>query len=247
MVPLSELATVEYSMEYPMIWRSDRMPTLTVQADLVGDNLPDTVVRALEPSIAALRATLPPGYAVELGGEAEESSKAQLSVVAMVPLMLIIMVTVLMVQLQSFQRLFLVLSVAPLGLIGAVTGLLLMNKPLGFVAILGLIALIGMIARNSVILVSQVDAELARGRTPWDAVVEATSSRFRPIMLTSAAAILGLIPIAPTLFWGPMAYTMMGGLVAATVLTLVFLPALYVLWFRIKELSTDGATSKTSG
>jgi multidrug efflux pump subunit AcrB len=142
-----------------------------------------------------------------------------------------------MVQLRSFQRLLMVLSVAPLGLIGVVAALLVAGKPLGFVALLGVIALIGMIVRNSVVLVVQIDAEIAAGRHPWDAVVEATTNRTRPILLTAAAAILGMIPIAPTVFWGPMAYAIMGGLAVATVLTLVFLPALYVLWFRVKEPS----------
>ena len=149
--------------------------------------------------------------------------------------MLILMLTVLMIQLQSFNRLFLVLSVAPLGLVGVVAALLLSGKPLGFVALLGVLALTGMIARNSVILIDQVEKEKERGRHPWDAVVEATAHRFRPILLTASAAILGMIPIAPTVFWGPMAYAIMGGLAVATLLTLVFLPALYVAWFRIKR------------
>jgi multidrug efflux pump len=147
---------------------------------------------------------------------------------------LLLTLTVLMVQLQGFSRLFLVISVAPLGLIGVVAALLLSGKPLGFVALLGVLALTGMIARNSVILVDQVETEKAHGRHPWDAVVEATTHRFRPILLTAAAAILGMVPIAPTIFWGPMAYAIMGGLAVATLLTLVFLPALYVAWFRIE-------------
>jgi multidrug efflux pump subunit AcrB len=239
-VPLSQLATVEYGTESPLIWRRNRVPTLTVQSDLSPGYLPSEVVQELGPSIKALGTTLPPGYAIAVGGEAEESAGAQSSVAAVVPVMLFLMLTVLMIQLQSFQRLFLVLSVAPLGLIGAVGALLLANKPLGFVAILGLIALIGMIARNAVILIDQIDVEIEHGRPPWDAVVEATSVRLRPILLTSAAAILGLIPIAPTVFWGPMAYTMMGGLAVATGLTLLFLPALYVAWFRVKENQPAG-------
>jgi multidrug efflux pump subunit AcrB len=151
------------------------------------------------------------------------------------------MLVVLMVQLQSFSRLFLVLSVAPFGLIGVVAALLVAGKPLGFVAILGVLALVGMIVRNSVILVDQIDTEIGHGRAPWDAVIEATLHRFRPILLTAAAAILGMIPIAPTVFWGPMAYSIMGGLAVATVLTLVFLPALYVAWFRIREPSPQEA------
>jgi multidrug efflux pump subunit AcrB len=145
------------------------------------------------------------------------------------------MLIVLMIQLQSFQRAFLVVSVAPFGIIGVVAAMLLSGKPLGFVALLGVIALVGMIIRNSVILVDQIVVEAGKGLAPWDAVVEASANRFRPILLTAAAAILAMIPIAPTVFWGPMAYAIMGGLAVATVLTLVFLPALYVAWFRIRE------------
>jgi multidrug efflux pump subunit AcrB len=183
----------------------------------------------------ALSASLPSGYHIEVGGTVEESSKAETSVAAALPLMLILILTVLMIQLQSFNSLFLVLSVAPLGLIGVVAALLLADKPMGFVALLGVLALTGMIARNSVILIHQVEEEKAQGRHPWDAVVEAAAHRFRPILLTASAAILGMIPIAPTIFWGPMAYAIMGGLAVATLLTLVFLPALYVTWFRIKN------------
>jgi multidrug efflux pump subunit AcrB len=165
----------------------------------------------------------------------EESAKSQASIAAVVPLMLLLMAILLMLQLQSFQRLFLVLSVAPLGLIGVVAALIIGNKPLGFVAILGVVALIGMILRNSVILVDQIETEISGGRPPWDAVIEATLRRLRPIVLTAAATILAMIPIASTAFWGPMAYAIMGGLAAATVLTLVFLPALYVVWYRVKE------------
>ena len=232
-VPLSQLASVSYGQELPLIWRRDRVPSLTVQADVAGA-LPATVVKALASKIAELNASLPQGYRVDLGGTAEESAKSQASVLAVVPLMLVLMLTLLMVQLHSFQRLFLVLSVAPLGLIGVVLILIVSNKPLGFVAILGVLALIGMIARNSVILIDQVEIEIAHGLHPWDAVVEATVHRFRPILLTAAAAILGMIPIAPTVFWGPMAYAIMGGLAVATALTLVFLPALYVAWFRLQ-------------
>ena len=232
-VPLSQLASVEYGQEYPQIWRRDRQPTLTVQADVAPGTLPATVVHALAPQFDELKAALPAGYSIAVGGAVEESSKAQLSVLAVVPLMLFLMLTILMIQLQSFHRLFLVLSVAPLGIIGVVAALLASGKPLGFVAILGVLALIGMIARNSVILIDQIETETANGRHPWDAVIEATTHRFRPILLTAAAAILGMIPIAPTIFWGPMAYAIMGGLAVATLLTLIFLPALYVSWFGI--------------
>jgi multidrug efflux pump subunit AcrB len=234
-VPLLQLATVEYSQDWPLIWRRDRNPTLTVQSDLIAGVLPATVVDTLRAKVATLNAELPVGYRIVPGGSVEESAKSTSSVAAVVPAALLIMLIVLMIQLQSFSRLFLVLSVAPFGLIGVVGALLIARKPLGFVAILGVLALVGMIVRNSVILVDQIDTEIAHGRTPWDAVIEATLHRFRPILLTAAAAILGMIPIAPTVFWGPMAYSIMGGLAVATMLTLVFLPALYVVWFRIKE------------
>jgi multidrug efflux pump len=236
-VPLLQLATVEYAQDWPLIWRRDRNPTLTVQSDLVASVLPATVVNDLRGKVQALNAELPAGYAIVPGGTVEESAKSTASVAAAVPAALLIMLVVLMIQLQSFNRLLLVLSVAPFGVIGVVAALLIAGKPLGFVAILGVLALVGMIVRNSVILVGQIDTEIAHGRAPWDAVVEATLHRFRPILLTAAAAILGMIPIAPTVFWGPMAYSIMGGLAVATALTLIFLPALYVAWFRIKEPS----------
>jgi multidrug efflux pump subunit AcrB len=236
-VPLLQLATVEYAQDWPLIWRRDRNPTLTVQSDLVANLLPATVVDALHAKVQALNAALPVGYSIVPGGSVEESAKSTASVAAAVPAAVLLMLIVLMIQLQSFSRLLLVLSVAPFGVIGVVAALLIAGKPLGFVAILGVLALVGMIVRNSVILVDQIDTEMAHGRAPWDAVVEATLHRFRPILLTAAAAILGMIPIAPTVFWGPMAYAIMGGLAVATMLTLVFLPALYVAWFRIKEPS----------
>jgi multidrug efflux pump len=234
-VPLLQLATIEYAQELPLIWRRDRIPTLTVQADVAHGIQPDTVDAALAPDIAAINAELPAGYHVDVGGTAEASAKSQRSVLAAAPLMVFVMLIILMIQLQSFSRLALVLSVAPLGLIGVVAALLLSGRPLGFIAILGVIALIGMIVRNSVILVDQIDTEIAHGHARWDAVVLATTHRFRPILLTAAAAILGMIPIAPTVFWGPMAFAIMGGLAVATALTLIFLPALYVAWFRIHE------------
>ncbi len=244
-VPLGQIASVEYDQEAPIVWRRDRRPTVTVQADLVPGVQAATVVQTLAPKIEALNSSLSDGYRIEVGGTTEESEKAQVSVAAVVPAMLILMLTVLMMQLQSFSRLFLVLSVAPLGLIGVVAALLLAEKPLGFVALLGVLALIGMIVRNSVILIDQIEHERTRGRDAWEAVVEATLHRFRPILLTAAAAILGMIPIAPTIFWGPMAYAIMGGLAVATVLTLVFLPALYVIWFRVEAPHEQRASEAT--
>jgi multidrug efflux pump subunit AcrB len=234
-VPLSQFATFEYEQDYPLIWRRDRVPTLTVQADVAPGALPETVISALAPAVAELSKSLPSSYAIAVGGTVEESAKSQASVIAVVPVMLLIMLTVLMVQLGSFQRLFLVLSVAPLGLIGVVAALLVSNRPLGFVAILGILALIGMITKNAVILIGQIEAEREQGKDVREAAINASSSRFRPIMLTAVSTVLGMIPIAPTVFWGPMAFAIMGGLLVATILTLIFLPTLYVTWFGMKR------------
>ncbi|WP_445216946.1 efflux RND transporter permease subunit [Bradyrhizobium sp. Pa8] len=243
-VPLSQFASFEYDQEFPLVWRRDRIPTLTVQAAIAGDKLPESVVTSLSMAIENFRKSLPSGYSVVVGGTVEESQKSQASVLAVVPVMLFVMFTVLMVQLQSFPRLFMVLSVAPLGLIGVVAALMLSGRPLGFVAILGVLALLGMISKNAVILIGQIDAERALGKTAWDAAVDASSSRFRPIMLTAVSTVLGMIPIAPTVFWGPMAFAIMGGLLVATVLTLVFLPTLYVAWFARDEKVQPSAGSR---
>jgi multidrug efflux pump subunit AcrB len=234
-VPLSQVATFDFDQEYPLIWRRNRVPTLTVQADVAPGGSPEALVSALTPAIAKLNASLPTPYRIALGGTVEESAESQASVFAVVPIMLFLMLTFLMAQLQSFNRLFLVLSVVPMSLVGVVAALLISGKPLGFVAILGILTLIGMIARNAVILIEQIETERKEGREVWDAVIEATLSRFRPIMLTAISTVLGLIPIAPTIFWGPMAYAIMGGFLAGTVITLIFLPAFYVAWFRVKE------------
>jgi multidrug efflux pump len=239
-VPLSQIASFDFAQQYPLVWRRDRVPTLTVQADVAPGVLPETVVDALAPAVAELNARLPAPYRIAVGGTVEESEKSKASVFAVVPLMLFVMITFLMIQLRSFNRLFLVMSVVPMGLIGIVASMLLFHQPLGFVAILGILSLLGMIARNAVILIEQIDFELARGLDTWSAVIEASVSRFRPIMLTAISTVLGLIPIAVTIFWGPMAIAVMGGLLVATILTLIFLPALYVAWFRIKEPAAVG-------
>ncbi len=247
-VPLSQFATFDFQQEYPLIWRRDRVPTLTVQADVVPGGLPETAVAALAPAVKKLNASLPPSYHIATGGVVEESAQSQASVIAVVPVALLAMLTLLMMQLQSFNRVFLVLSVVPMGLIGVVGALLLFQKPLGFVAILGVLALVGMIARNAVLLIEQIEAERKQGKDAWNAVIEAGMSRFRPIMLTAVSTVLGLIPIAPTIFWGPMAFAIMGGLLVATVLTLIFLPALYVAWFRVKEpRSHEGVLASAPG
>ncbi len=234
-VPLSQFATFEYEQDYPLIWRRDRIPTLTVQADVAPGALPEAVIGALAPAVDELVKDLPASYAIAVGGTVEESQKSQASVVAVVPVMLLIMLTVLMFQLGSFQALFLVLSVAPLGLVGVVAALLLSGRPLGFVAILGILALIGMITKNAVILIGQIEAERRQGKDVREAAIDASSARFRPIMLTAISTVLGMIPIAPTVFWGPMAFAIMGGLLVATVLTLIFLPTLYVTWFSLRK------------
>jgi multidrug efflux pump subunit AcrB len=246
-VPLSQFATFGYEQEFPLVWRRDRVPTLTVQADVRPGVLPETVVTALAPQVEALAKKLPRSYRIAVGGTVEESKKSQASVIAVVPAMLLIMLTVLIFQLQSFQRLFLVLSVAPLGLIGVVGALLLSGKPLGFVAILGILALIGIITKNAVILIGQIEAERAQGKDVRQAAIDASSARFRPIMLTAISTVLGMIPIAPTVFWGPMAFAIMGGLLVATVLTLVFLPTVYVTWFELRERALAKAASPCSG
>jgi multidrug efflux pump subunit AcrB len=234
-VPLSQLARLEFRQEYPFVLRRDGSPTLTVRADVVAGQLPETVAAALAPSVEKLNAALPATYHIDIGGTVEESAESQASVLAVLPAMLLAMSLLLMVQLQSFSRLLLVFCIVPMGLIGVIGALLLFDRPLGFVAILGVLALIGMIARNAVILIEQIEIERGEGQHPWDAVVEASLSRFRPIMLTGISTVLGLIPIAITIFWGPMAIAIMGGLLVATLLTLVFLPALYITLFGIKE------------
>ena len=234
-VPLSAVATLNYVQDYPLIWRRDRLPTLTVQGNVKGDVLPATIVKQLQGKIDELNGSLPSGYKIEVGGAVEESAKSEASVMAVMPVVLLLFMATLMIQLENFKHLILVLSVAPLGLIGVIFSLLMTGQPLGFVALLGIVALIGMIVRNSVILVHQIEVERQEGHSDWQAVVNAATLRFRPIMLTAFAAILGMVPIAPTVFWGPMATAIMGGLAVATALTLIFLPSLYILWFGVKE------------
>ncbi|SMF60521.1 Multidrug efflux pump subunit AcrB [Xaviernesmea oryzae] len=245
-VPLSAIANFRYELEQPTIWRRDRIPTITVKAAVIGPTQPATVVEQLRPQVQAFEKELPVGYHVEIGGSVESSADAQGPIVAVAPLMLFIMATILMIQLRSFSRLFLVFAVAPTALIGVVSALLISNAPMGFVAILGVLALIGILIRNSVILIVQIEHLRSEGVAAWQAVVEATEHRMRPIMLTAAAATLALIPISRQVFWGPMAYAMMGGIVVGTVLTLLFLPALYVTWFRIPR-NEDGQAEQAEG
>jgi multidrug efflux pump subunit AcrB len=239
MVPLSQFATFTEEQEFPLVWRRDRVPTLTVRADVVPGVMPDTVVGALEPKIEEFAATLPPDYAVATGGLYEESNISSASVYAVVPLMLVLMLTIMMVMLVSFRRLAMVVCVLPLGLIGVVLSLLLFNQPLGFVAILGILALIGMIAKNAVILIVQIETDRGEGKSVHEAVIASATGRMRPMFLTALSTVLGLIPIAPTVFWGPMAFAIMGGLLVATLLTLVFLPTVYVAVFGNEKTGGD--------
>jgi multidrug efflux pump subunit AcrB len=234
-VPLSQLASIEYTLDESYVWRRDRFPTITVQADVPQGVQAPTAYALNAPAVNALRAKLPPGVKIVDGGTVESSAKANASIAAQMPMMLLVMLIILMFQLQNFQRLWLVLSVAPLGLIGVVVAMLSTHAPMGFVATLGIIALAGMIIRNSVILIDQIEHNRAAGTPAWQAVIDAAEHRLRPIMLTAVAAILGMVPIMHEVFWGPMAYAIIGGLAGATLLTMLFLPALYVAWFRIPE------------
>ena len=234
-VPLEQLATLEYGFEEGIVWHRNRLPTVTVRADLYGAVQASQVVDELAPALAPVRAALPPGYLLEVGGTVEDSARGQASVNAGVPLFLGVVLSLLMLQLKSFPRVLMVVLTAPLGLIGVALFLLLLQRPFGFVAMLGTIALSGMIMRNSVILVDQIEQDIAEGRAPWDAIVEATVRRFRPIVLTAAASVLAMIPLSRSAFFGPMAVAIMGGLVVATVLTVLFLPALYAAWFRVRR------------
>ncbi len=233
-VPLAQLATLSSDFEEGVIWRRDRQRSVIVRANLQGDLQAAVVSQQIDQQLDAIKASLPSGISIETGGAVEESAKGGASVAAGFPLFLIAVLTILMVQLQSFSRVFLVILTAPLGLIGVTIALLLFDKPFGFVAMLGTIALSGMIMRNSVILVDQIEQDRATGVDAWQAIVESTLRRFRPITLTAAAAILAMIPLTSSVFFGPMAVAIMGGLAVATVLTILFLPALYAAWFRVK-------------
>ncbi|MCS3470521.1 multidrug efflux pump [Pseudomonas sp. JUb42] len=234
-VSLSQVATLEYGFEEGVIWHRNRLPTVTVRGDIYGKEQPVTLVKQILPTLDDVRAELPDGYLLEVGGTVEDSERGQKSVNAGVPLFIVVVLTLLMVQLRSFSRMFMVFLTAPLGLIGVTLFLLVFHQPFGFVAMLGTIALSGMIMRNSVILVDQIEQDITAGLTPWNATVEATVRRFRPIVLTALAAVLAMIPLSRSVFYGPMAVAIMGGLIVATALTLLFLPALYAAWFRVKK------------
>ena len=232
-VPLSQIANISYDFERGVVWRRNRTPTITVRATVYGDVQAPAVTAQIDPLLNPIRAKLPPAYSIDIGGAVEDSTRGQKSIAAGLPLFVVVVLTTLMLQLQSFQRVIMVVLTAPLGLIGVTLFLLIFNVPFGFVAMLGTIALSGMIMRNSVILVDQIEQDIAVGHPPWEAVIESTVRRFRPIVLTAAAAVLAMIPLTRSAFFGPMAVAIMGGLIVATALTLLFLPALYAAWFRV--------------
>ncbi|PWE46577.1 efflux RND transporter permease subunit [Pseudomonas prosekii] len=234
-VALSQIATLEYGFEEGIIWHRNRLPNVTIRADIYGKEQPATLVQQILPTLEPIRAELPDGYLLEVGGTVEDSARGQNSVKAGVPLFIVVVLTLLMLQLRSFSRTVMVFLTAPLGLIGVTLFLMVFRQPFGFVAMLGTIALSGMIMRNSVILVDQIEQDIAAGLKPWQAIIEATVRRFRPIVLTALAAVLAMIPLSRSVFFGPMAVAIMGGLIVATALTLLFLPALYAAWFRIKK------------
>ncbi|WP_300630188.1 efflux RND transporter permease subunit [Pseudomonas sp.] len=234
-VALSQIATLEYGFEEGIIWHRNRLPTVIVRADIYGKEQPATLAQQILPTLEGVRAELPDGYLLEVGGTVEDSARGQNSVKAGVPLFIVVVLTLLMLQLRSFSRTAMVFLTAPLGLIGVTLFLLVFRQPFGFVAMLGTIALSGMIMRNSVILVDQIEQDIKAGLAPWQAIIEATVRRFRPIVLTALAAVLAMIPLSRSVFFGPMAVAIMGGLIVATALTLLFLPALYAAWFRVKR------------
>ena len=245
-VPLSQLARIEPTFEEPVLWRRNRDMALTVRSDLADGVQAPYATAQIRPSLQPIVDSLPPGYRIEDGGAIEENDKANKALFAVFPIMFAVMLTLLMIQLQSFSRLFMVFITAPLALIGVVPALLIFQVPFGFVALLGVIALSGMIMRNSIILVDQIDQDVARGVAPWTAIVDATVRRSRPVVATAAAAVLAMIPLTRSVFWGPMAIAIMGGLVVATALTLVFVPALYAAWFRIRRDSPAQAPAEAT-
>ena len=238
-VPLSQIAKLTPTFEEPVLWRRNRELTLTVRADVLDGVQGPAATSKIWPTLQAIVADLPPEYRIEIGGASEETRKSDTALFAVFPLMFVVMLFFLMLQLQSFSRMWMVFLTAPLALVGVVPALLIFKAPFGFVALLGVIALSGMIMRNAVILVDQIDTDIASGTPPTEALVEATVRRARPVVLTAAAAVLAMVPLASSVFWGPMAIAIMGGLIVGTVLTLVFVPALYAAWFRVGRLAED--------
>ncbi|HTP47415.1 MAG TPA: efflux RND transporter permease subunit [Casimicrobiaceae bacterium] len=243
-VPLSQVARVRDVLEEPVLWRRNRDMAITVRADVKDGEQGVSATQSIVPQLKDIQAKLPFGYRIDVGGAVEESDKANKALAAVFPVMLVTILTILMLQLQSFSKMFMVLLTAPLGLIGVVAALLIFQAPLGFVAILGVTALSGMIMRNSVILVDQIREEMELGLDPWNAVLEAAIHRTRPVMLTAAATVLAMIPLARSVFWGPMAIAIMGGLTVATVLTIFFVPALYAAWFKVQRADAGSAADQ---
>jgi len=240
-IPLTQIAKPTFSWEPGVMWRENRDYAITVQSDIVEGLQGATVTNELLPQLKTLEKKWPLGYSIQVAGAVEESAKGQDSIAVGLPIMLFITFTLLMLQLHSFSRSLLVFITGPLGIAGVAGALLLLNRPFGFVALLGVIALMGMIQRNSVILIDQIEQDRANGVPAWNAIVESAVRRLRPIVLTAAAAVLAMIPLSRSVFWGPMAVAIMGGLIVATVLTLLALPAMYAAWFRVKRPEDEAA------
>ena len=237
-VPLEQIAKISYDAEEGLIWRRDLKPTITVQADVIPGVTGNDATKKVYEELKAVRENLPLGYSIDIGGSLERSQISMGFLLQPVPIMIVIIITFLMIQLQKISLMLLTVLTAPLGIIGVSLSMLVTMRPMGFVAELGILALSGMIIRNSVILIDQIEQHIKAGETPWDAIVDSTVLRFRPIMLTAAAAILGMIPLIPSTFWGPMAVAIAGGLFVATVLTLLVLPTMYAVWFRVEANSS---------
>ena len=245
-VPLSQVAQVRSELEEPVLWRRIRDMAITVRADVKDGEKGVSVTQEIQPLLKDIEATLPTGYRIDVGGAVEENDQANKALLAVAPLMLITILLLLMLQLQNFSRMWMVMLTAPLGLIGVVPALLVFQSPQGFVAILGIIALGGMIMRNAVILIDQIQIEIAEGRDPWNAVLDAAIHRARPVMLTALATVLAMVPLTRSVFWGPMAIAIMGGLTVATLLTIFFVPALYAAWFKVRRVQTTDAQRVTA-
>jgi len=242
-VPLQQVGHLEYSQEDPIVWRRSQEQILSVRCDISDGNQAPDISNRIDKELRNLRNELPPGYRIDLGGSIEESNKANQALFGMFPIMVMVMLTLLMAQVQNFRKMLLIFGIAPLGLIGAVASLHLFNAPFGFVSLLGVIALAGMDMRNSVILVDQIEQDIRLGLRPWEAVIESSVRRARPVILTAATAILAMIPLTRSVFWGPMAMAIMGGLSIATFLTLINLPAIYVILFRIRPETPATSTA----
>ena len=240
MIPLSQLGQIEIRAEEPILRRRDRTPTLTVRGDIDALSQPPEVSGQVSRALQPIMATLPKAYRIEAGGSIEEATKANKALLPVMPIMVLLILTVIVLQVRSLSAMILVFLTAPLGLVGAVPILLLFGQPFGFNAILGLIGLSGILMRNTLILIGQIHTNEAEGLDPYQAVVEATVQRARPVILTALAAVLAFIPLTTSAFWGPMAFTLIGGTAVGTILVLAFLPALYSLWFRVQPAVSGG-------